>query len=223
MATGTVREWYDDEGWGVLDSDATPGGCFAHYSSVEADGYRRLRAGERVRFAWVAADQDGYSFRAEAVWSAGVEPNPLVPAPTGPQVESAPGWYAYVPDPVAAAHEGLVHAAGRRADALVSGDVENLLHLLHPEFTWTSHRGDVLDRESYVRGNTDGSLVWLAQRLEDVRTIVAGETGVLTATAHDRVRCDGQELTFVMPLTQVWVETDRDHQCLAGHAGPLIS
>jgi cold shock protein len=41
---GVVREWHDEDGWGVLDSEATPGGCWAHFSAVLVDGYRSLRA-----------------------------------------------------------------------------------------------------------------------------------------------------------------------------------
>jgi hypothetical protein len=28
MTSGVVREWHDDEGWGVLESTETPGGCW---------------------------------------------------------------------------------------------------------------------------------------------------------------------------------------------------
>jgi CspA family cold shock protein len=37
----TVREWSDEEGWGVLDADdasLAPGGIFAHFSSKTATG-----------------------------------------------------------------------------------------------------------------------------------------------------------------------------------------
>jgi CspA family cold shock protein len=40
--TATVREWYDEEGWGVLDSPETPEGCWAHFSNIETDGFRSL-------------------------------------------------------------------------------------------------------------------------------------------------------------------------------------
>jgi len=46
--TGTVREWHDDEGWGVIDSPDTPGGCWAHFSVVDMQGYRGLTYGSRV-------------------------------------------------------------------------------------------------------------------------------------------------------------------------------
>ena len=66
MITATVREWYEEEGWGVLDSPETPGGCFAHFSDIKATGYRTLSPGQRVQLAWEAPgfQQDGYDFRA---------------------------------------------------------------------------------------------------------------------------------------------------------------
>ncbi len=65
---GQVRVWHHGAGWGVIDSDATPGGCWAHYSSVLVTGYKSLRTGQDVRFAFEAAEQDGYSFRAVEAW-----------------------------------------------------------------------------------------------------------------------------------------------------------
>lgn len=62
-----MREWHDEEGWGVIDSPAAPGGCWAHYSSIEMDGYRALAAGDEVEVDIEAADQDGYAFRALTV------------------------------------------------------------------------------------------------------------------------------------------------------------
>ena len=66
--TGTVREWNNEEGWGVIDSSETPGGCWAHFSAIHMDGYRSLEAGELVTMEFARVAQDGYSFRAESVW-----------------------------------------------------------------------------------------------------------------------------------------------------------
>ena len=74
-ASGIVRAWHDDEGWGVIDSEATPGGCWAHVSSVLVPGYPRLGAGQPVMLVAERAEQDGYSFRATEVWPAGQEPH----------------------------------------------------------------------------------------------------------------------------------------------------
>ncbi|WP_221633994.1 hypothetical protein [Nocardioides luti] len=63
-----MRVWHAGDGWGVLDSDATPGGCWAHYSSVLVPGYRSLSAGQAVGFTFEAPGQDGFDFRAVEVW-----------------------------------------------------------------------------------------------------------------------------------------------------------
>jgi CspA family cold shock protein len=67
MTLATVREWDDEEGWGVLDSPETPGGCFAHFGDIEGlEGFRSPAAGQRVELDWEAPgfQQDGYDFRA---------------------------------------------------------------------------------------------------------------------------------------------------------------
>ncbi len=60
-----VREWHEEDGWGVLDAEETPGGCWVHFSAVKAHGYRSLRVGAEVELrVWEAGRQDGYDFRA---------------------------------------------------------------------------------------------------------------------------------------------------------------
>jgi cold shock protein len=60
----TVRYWRSEKGWGVLDSDETPGGCWAHFSSIDRGGFRELKTGERVQLEWERAEQDGWEYRA---------------------------------------------------------------------------------------------------------------------------------------------------------------
>ena len=72
--SGTVAEWYDEDGWGVLHSDATPGGCWVHASMVRGP-LQRLAIGSAVDFTFEAADQDGYGFRALVVVPEGVDPD----------------------------------------------------------------------------------------------------------------------------------------------------
>ncbi|GAB2870088.1 hypothetical protein GCM10027074_42130 [Streptomyces deserti] len=66
MVTATVREWREEEGWGVLDCPETPGGCWGHYSTIEMAGFRTLAPGQRVDIEWEAPgfQQDGYDCRA---------------------------------------------------------------------------------------------------------------------------------------------------------------
>lgn len=88
MATGVVREWNGEDGWGVLDSDETPGGCWVHYSSLDMAGYRTLRPGQHVSFTFETGSQDGYDYRAETVWLEGV-PRALPPEDGGTPLGSS--------------------------------------------------------------------------------------------------------------------------------------
>jgi len=69
-----VRTWEDAEGWGVLDSAETPGGCWVHWSCVAVDGFRALLPGQEVELEWEQAEQDGCSYRALRAGPAEVDP-----------------------------------------------------------------------------------------------------------------------------------------------------
>ena len=114
----------------------------------------------------------------------------------------------------------VLMVAEMRASALAAGEPDRLRRLLHPEFRWTSPRGDRLDREGYVRVNTH-DVRWVKQRLEDPEVTVVGDTAIVLCTAHDTVVRDGVEIELRVPVTQVWVRSHRSWVCLAGHAGPL--
>lgn len=116
------------------------------------------------------------------------------------------------------AEQEVADAARRRAAALAARDEATLRRLMHPDLQWTTFRGDVLRRDAYIEGNVRGGLVWLAQRLDDVRVVVAGDTAVLTAHVTDEVRRDGADQRFTLRLTLTWVRTPEGWRCLAGHA-----
>jgi cold shock protein len=65
---GIVREYHLDEGWGVIDAEEVPGGCWVSFAMIHMDGYRSLAAGRKVRFEAENANQDGFSYRATSVW-----------------------------------------------------------------------------------------------------------------------------------------------------------
>ncbi|QBJ98782.1 cold shock domain-containing protein [Rhodococcus sp. ABRD24] len=73
MITGRVAAWDVIEGWGVIESADTPGGCFGHYSNIETEGsgFRSLEVGESVEFEWEQPGykQDGYDYRATRIRS----------------------------------------------------------------------------------------------------------------------------------------------------------
>jgi CspA family cold shock protein len=115
-STGTVRVWYRDEGWGVIDSADTPGGCFAHFSHLWNDyevptsgpgevveisgGFHELFEGETVEFEWehtaAPGSQDGYSFHATTVRPHGRRP----PHRVIRQYRAGPTGYRQVMGPV---------------------------------------------------------------------------------------------------------------------------
>jgi hypothetical protein len=119
--------------------------------------------------------------------------------------------------------EEVLAAATARAEALGRGDATALRDLLHPRFAWTSHKGETFDRESYLQANTAGPNRWHGQRLEQPRTVVVGDVAVLRCTVADEVDSGAGRRTYRMPMTQTWLRVDRRWQCLAGHAGPLLS
>lgn len=79
-----VREWHDDEGWGVLDSDETPGGCWAHFSSLSIAGFRHASPGQRVSITYHHSPQDGFDYVADDVTIDGIPRVESESRPPGP-------------------------------------------------------------------------------------------------------------------------------------------
>jgi len=70
MAQGSVKVWHEEEGWGVLESPDVPGDVFAHFSEIDAKGYRSLKPGSPVEFEYedaVPGGQDGCPYVASGV------------------------------------------------------------------------------------------------------------------------------------------------------------
>jgi ketosteroid isomerase-like protein len=117
-------------------------------------------------------------------------------------------------------HDEIVAAAEARSRALVARDAEALRALHHPDLRWTTHRGEVRDRDRYVRGNTEEALVWRAQRLSEVDVVSVGDTAVLTALVHDEFERAGEPGAHSMRLSLTWVREDGTWRVLAGQTGP---
>jgi cold shock protein len=68
----TVEWWSDEEGWGALaESKEMPGGAFVDFPAIQMEGYKSLRPGQKVDARIegpLPFDQDGYRYRATAVW-----------------------------------------------------------------------------------------------------------------------------------------------------------
>ena len=50
MATGTVKWFNAEKGFGFIEQDGGGPAVFAHYSAIAAQGYRELKEGQAVSF-----------------------------------------------------------------------------------------------------------------------------------------------------------------------------
>lgn len=63
MATGTVKWFNSEKGYGFIATDGGPD-VFVHYSAIQSEGFRTLEEGDKVEFN-VQAGRDGRSQAAE--------------------------------------------------------------------------------------------------------------------------------------------------------------
>jgi len=50
MSTGTVKWFKDDKGFGFITPEDGGKDLFAHHSSIQMNGYKSLKEGQRVQF-----------------------------------------------------------------------------------------------------------------------------------------------------------------------------
>ena len=50
MQNGTVKWFNNAKGYGFILPDTGDGDVFAHYSAIDMDGYKTLKAGQTVQF-----------------------------------------------------------------------------------------------------------------------------------------------------------------------------
>ena len=59
MPTGTVKWFNNAKGYGFILADEGGEDLFAHYSAIQMEGYRTLKAGQQVQFDIIQGDK-GY-------------------------------------------------------------------------------------------------------------------------------------------------------------------
>lgn len=50
VATGTVKWFNSEKGFGFIEQDGGGADVFVHYSAIDASGYRELQEGQKVEF-----------------------------------------------------------------------------------------------------------------------------------------------------------------------------
>ena len=64
MATGKVKWFNDDKGFGFIEQDDGGDDVFVHFSAIAGDGYKSLREGQAVSYD---VEQDPKGLRAANV------------------------------------------------------------------------------------------------------------------------------------------------------------
>ena len=71
MKTGKVKWFNNAKGYGFILSDDTAEDLFAHYSMIEMDGYRTLKAGQSVQFDVKPSDKGLHAINIRAAEESG--------------------------------------------------------------------------------------------------------------------------------------------------------
>ena len=68
MQTGTVKWFNNTKGYGFILDDSGGGDIFAHYSAIDMNGYKTLKAGQTVQFE---AEQGPKGLHAKKIQAVG--------------------------------------------------------------------------------------------------------------------------------------------------------
>jgi cold shock protein len=67
MATGTVKWFSDDKGFGFITPDETGQDLFVHHTGVVGQGFRSLDDGQRVSYDAEAGDKGPKAVNVQAI------------------------------------------------------------------------------------------------------------------------------------------------------------
>ena len=61
MEIGVVKWFNNAKGFGFISAEGVDTDIFTHYSAIEMDGYRSLKAGQRVQFEVIHGDKGSHA------------------------------------------------------------------------------------------------------------------------------------------------------------------
>ncbi|MDD0975780.1 cold shock domain-containing protein CspD [Pseudomonas fontis] len=78
MASGKVKWFNNAKGYGFINEEGKDEDLFAHYSAIEMDGYKTLKAGQAVTFEIIQGPKGLHAVKI----SAPVRADAIAPSPT---------------------------------------------------------------------------------------------------------------------------------------------
>ncbi|AWX13119.1 cold shock domain protein CspD [Mergibacter septicus] len=61
MEIGTIKWFNNAKGFGFISVEGSDTDIFAHYSAIEMEGYRSLKAGQKVQFECVHGEKGSHA------------------------------------------------------------------------------------------------------------------------------------------------------------------
>lgn len=115
----------------------------------------------------------------------------------------------------------IVQTEKRRFEAMVNGDLAALERILADDLQYTHSNGVFDSKTSFLGTLKSGELQYQGVTPEDLRARVYGSTAVVTGASLMNVRVRGQQASFRVRFTDVYVKRDDRWQMVAWQATRL--
>jgi ketosteroid isomerase-like protein len=115
----------------------------------------------------------------------------------------------------------ILQTERRRFEAMVKGDLVALERILADDLQYTHSNGVFDTKASFIATLKSGELQYQGVTPEDLRARVYGSTAVVTGVSLMNVRVRGQQASFRVRFTDVYVKRDDRWQMVAWQAARL--